>query len=322
MKAVYIEQTGGPDALKYGDMPKPRAGPGQALVKIVAAGVNFIDTYHRSGLYKLPMPAILGSEGAGVVEEAGEGVTTVKPGDRVAYAMARGSYAEYAAVPASLLVKIPESVSFDDAAAVMLQGMTAHYLTNSTFPLTKDHTALVHAAAGGTGRLVVQMAKLRGARVIGTAGSPEKAKVATEAGADEVILYKEHDFLTETKRLTGGAGVDVVYESVGAETFMKSLDCLKVRGMLVLFGNASGAVPPFDPLLLSQKGSLFLTRPSLGNYIADRKELDWRAGDIFRWIAEKKLSLLGEHIYKLADAAQAHRDLEGRKTTGKLILQV
>jgi len=322
MKAIYIEQTGGPDVLRYGDVPKPVAGPGQALVKIAASGVNFIDTYHRTGLYKLPLPAILGSEGAGVIEAVGEGVTAFKPGDRVAYAMTRGSYAEYAAVPASLLVKIPDSVSFDDAAAVMLQGMTAHYLTNSTFPLTKDHTVLVHAAAGGTGRLVVQMAKILGARVIGTAGSPDKARVAKEAGADEVILYKEHDFLAETKSLTGGAGVDAVYDSVGADTFMKSLDCLKVRGTLVLFGNASGAVPPFDPLLLSQKGSLFLTRPNLGNYISDRKELEWRAGDLFRWLSEKKLTLLGEHIYKLADAAQAHRDLEGRKTTGKLILQV
>jgi NADPH2:quinone reductase len=320
MKAVYIEQNGAADALRYGDMPKPSAAAGEALVKIHASGVNYIDTYHRSGLYKLPLPAILGTEGAGVVEAVGDGVTTVKPGDRVAYAMARGTYAEYQAVPAKLLVKIPQGVEFQDAAAVMLQGMTAHYLTHSTFPLSKGQTALIHAAAGGTGRLVVQMAKMLGARVIGTVGSAAKGEVAKQAGADEAILYDEQDFLAETKRLTGGAGVDVVYDSVGAATFMKSLDCLRARGMLVAFGNASGPAPPLDILLLSQKGSLFVTRPTLGNYIAQREELEWRAGDIFRWIAEKKLTLLVEHVYKLADAAQAHRDLEGRKTTGKLIL--
>ncbi len=322
MKAAYIEQHCGADGLCYGDMPKPAAAAGQALVKVAASGVNFIDVYQRSGLYKIPFPAILGTEGAGVVEAVGDGVTAVKPGDRVAYAMARGSYAEYAAVPLNFLVPIPAGVEFQDAAAVMLQGMTAHYLTHSTFPLAKGQTALVHAAAGGTGRLIVQMAKMRGARVIGTAGSAAKAEVAKKAGADEVILYNEQDFLTETKRLTGGAGVDVVYESVGATTFMKSLDCLRARGMLVAFGNSSGPAPPLDILLLSQKGSLFVTRPTLASYVAEREELDWRAGDIFRWIAEKKLTLLVEHVYQLADTAQAHRDLEGRKTTGKLVLQV
>ncbi len=322
MKAVYIEQTGGADVLRYGDFPKPGPGAGEALVKVVAAGVNFIDTYHRTGLYKLTLPAVLGSEGAGTVEAVGEGVTGWKPGDRVAWSMARGAYAEYAGVPIASLVRIPDGLDFQDAAAALLQGMTAHYLTHSTFFLKKEHTALVHAAAGGTGRLIVQMAKIHKARVIGTAGSAEKAEVARQAGADHVILYNDQDFVAETKRLTDGAGVDVVYDSVGEATFMKGLDCLRPRGMMVSFGNSSGAVPPIQPLLLSQKGSLFLTRPSLGNYIATREELDWRAGDVFRWIVEKKLTLRLDHIYPLAEAAQAHRDLEGRKTTGKLVLQV
>jgi NADPH:quinone reductase len=322
MKAVYIEQTGGPEVLQFGDQPKPEASAGHALVKVAASGVNFIDTYHRTGLYKLPMPAILGSEGAGVVEAVGDGVKSVKPGDRVAWAMTRGSYAEYAGVPEAQLIKLPEGVSLDDAAAAMLQGMTAHYLTHSTFPLKPGQVALVHAAAGGTGRLVAQMAKMLGARVIATAGSEEKAGIAREAGADETILYREQDFAEETRRLTGGKGVDVVYDSVGADTFTKSIDSLKPRGMMVTFGNASGPVPPVQPLLLSQKGSLFLTRPTLAAYIATREELEWRSGDILRWIAEKKLVLRIERVYPLAQAAQAHRDLEGRKTSGKLVLAV
>jgi NADPH2:quinone reductase len=322
MKAVYIEQTGGAEALQFGDQPKPEAGEGQALVKISASGVNFIDTYHRTGLYKLPMPAILGSEGAGIVEAVGDGVKTVKPGDRVAWAMTRGSYAEYAAVPEAQLIKLPESVSLEDAAAAMLQGMTAHYLTHSTFPLKPGHVALVHAAAGGTGRLIVQMAKMLGARVIATTGSEEKAGIARHAGADETILYREQDFAEETRRLTGGKGVDVVYDSVGADTFTKSIDSLKARGMMVTFGNASGPAPPVQPLLLSQKGSLFLTRPTLAAYIATREELEWRSGDILKWIAEKKLVLRIERVYPLAQAAEAHRDLEGRKTSGKLVLAV
>jgi NADPH2:quinone reductase len=322
MKAVYIEQTGGADVLQFGDQPKPEAGEGQVLVKVSASGVNFIDTYHRTGLYKLPMPAILGSEGAGIVEATGDGVKTVKPGDRVAWAMTRGSYAEYAAVPEAQLIKLPDGVSLDDAAAAMLQGMTAHYLTHSTFPLKPGNVALVHAAAGGTGRLVVQMAKMLGARVIATAGSEEKAGIARLAGADETILYREQDFAEETRRLTGGKGVDVVYDSVGADTFTKSIDSLKPRGMMVTFGNASGPVPPVQPLLLSQKGSLFLTRPTLAAYIATREELEWRSGDVLKWIAEKKLVLRIEHVYPLAEAGQAHRDLEGRKTSGKLVLAV
>ncbi|MGD1092736.1 MAG: quinone oxidoreductase [Bryobacteraceae bacterium] len=322
MKAVYIEQTGSPDILKYGDQPKPELAPGNVLIKVAAAGVNFIDTYHRTGLYKIPLPGVLGTEGAGVIEAVGDGVQGYQVGDRVAWTTARGSYAEYALVPVNYLLKIPHDVELRDAAAVMLQGMTAHYLTHSTFPLKPGQTALIHATAGGTGRLVVQMAKIAGARVIGTAGSAAKVEVARQTGADEVIDYTQQDFVAEVKRLTGGAGVDVVYDSVGQSTFMKSLDCLRPRGMMVSFGNASGAVPPIEPLLLAQKGSLFLTRPTLAHYIALREELEWRASDIFRWIEEKKLVLLVGHEYKLADAAQAHRDLEGRATTGKLVLLV
>jgi len=318
MKAIYIEQTGGAEVLKYGDMPKPEVAPEHALVKVAASGVNFIDTYHRSGLYKIPLPAVLGTEGAGTVEEG----TLFKKGTRVVWSMARGSYAEYALVPEAMLVALPDDVSFENGAAAMLQGMTAHYLTHSTYPLKPGDTALIHAAAGGTGRLLVQMAKLVGARVIGTAGTEAKAQLAREAGADETIVYSTQDFVAETRRLTDGKGVDVVYDSVGNTTLMKSLDCLRPRGMAVSFGQSSGAVPAFEPLLLTQKGSLFFTRPSLGNYISERKELDWRAADVFRWIAEKKLVLRIDHEYPLADAAQAHRDLEGRKTTGKLVLLI
>jgi NADPH2:quinone reductase len=318
MKAIYIEQTGGPEVLKYGDMPKPELVAGHALVKVAASGVNFIDTYQRSGLYKVPLPAVLGSEGAGTVETG----TQFKKGDRVAWAMARGSYAEYALVPESLLVVLPDAVSFKDGAAAMLQGMTAHYLVHSTYPLKKGDTALIHAAAGGTGRLLVQMAKLAGARVIGTVSTEAKALLARDAGADEVILYSSQDFVAETRRLTEGKGVDVVFDSVGNTTLMKSLDCVRPRGMAVSFGQSSGAVPAFEPLLLAQKGSLFFTRPVLVQYIADRKELEWRAADVFSWIAEKKLVLRVEHVYELAYAAQAHRDLEGRQTTGKLILLI
>jgi NADPH:quinone reductase len=320
MKAVFIEQTGGPDVLKFGDFPTPQPAPGQALIKVAASGVNFIDTYQRGGLYKVPLPAVLGSEGSGTVEAVGEGVTSVKPGDRVTWAMARGSYADYAAVPAAVLIPLPDHVDFTQAAAVMLQGMTAHYLTHSTFPLKPGHTALIHAAAGGTGGLMVQMAKMLGARVIGTAGSPEKAEIARGDGADEVILYRDHDFAEETRRLTSGAGVDVVYDSVGASTFSKSLDCLKPRGMMASFGNSSGPAPAVEPLTLMQKGALFLTRPTLAHYSATREELEWRAGDILRWIQEKKLTVRIGNSYPLSETAQSHRDLEGRQTAGKLIL--
>jgi len=323
MKAVYIEQYGGVDALRFGEMPKPAPGKGEVLVKISHSGVNFIDTYHRTGLYKLPsLPAVIGSEASGTVEQVGEGVTAFAPGDRVAQAMARGSYAEYAAVPATLLVKVPAEVDFATAAACMLQGMTAHYLTHSTFELKKGQTALVHAAAGGTGRLIVQMATMIGARVISTVGSEEKARLTLGDGASTAILYNTQDFVAEVKRLTDGRGVNVVYDSVGQSTFLKSLDCLAPRGLLAFFGQSSGPVAPFDPLMLSAKGSLYVTRPTLGTYIAKREDLDWRSSDLFRWIASGQLKIRIDKAYPLAEAAQAHRDLEGRKTTGKLILQV
>ena len=322
MRAVYIENNGGPQALLNGERPIPEPAPGEVLVKIAASGVNFIDTYHRTGLYKLPLPAIIGSEGAGTVEKLGEGVSGFAHGDRVAYAMARGSYAEYQAVPARLLVKVPQNVDLRDAAAVMLQGMTAYYLSHSTFVLHSGHTALVHAAAGGTGRLLVQMAVMRGARVIATAGTEAKAALAREAGASDVILYDQHpDWPAEVKRLTDSAGVDVIYDSVGQATFMKGLDALKPCGLMASFGQSSGPVAPFDILLLSSKGSLYVTRPTLGNHIG-AKEIAKSTSDIFGWIAEGKLRLRIDHVYKLTEAAQAHRDLEGRKTTGKLILEV
>ncbi|MGA2216032.1 MAG: quinone oxidoreductase [Bryobacteraceae bacterium] len=316
MKAVYVEQPGGVENLKYGDLPKPVAGPGHALVKIVASGVNYIDVYFRKGVYPAPPPIVLGNEGAGTVEEVGADVKTVAPGDRVAYAMARGSYAEYAVVPAWQLVKIPAAVDFETAAAAMLQGMTAHYLTHSTYPLKPGDSCLIHAAAGGTGRLIVQMAKMLGARVVATVGSAEKAKEARDCGADEVVIYTQEDFTAKAK------GMHVVYDSVGQSTFMKSLDCLRPRGMMVSFGNASGPVTDFAPLILSQKGSLYLTRPTLANYSSTADELDWRATDVLNWIGQGKLKLHIHKVYALADAADAHRDLEGRKTTGKLLLRV
>lgn len=320
MKAVYVEQPGGPENLKYGDLPKPKAGPGQAVVKIAAAGVNFIDIYFRSGLYKADPPIVLGMEAAGTVEEVGPDVTDVKAGDRVAYAMNRGSYAEYAVAPAWQLVPIPDSLDYRQAAATMLQGMTAHYLTHSTFILNQGHSCLIHAAAGGVGLLLVQIARMKGAKVIGTAGTEAKAERARNAGADHVIVYSEADFAPDVKRLIPG-GVDVVYDGVGAATFLKSLECLRPRGLMVTFGNASGPVPAIEPLLLNQKGSLFLTRPTLAHYAATRQELLWRSGDLFKWITEGSLKLHIERVYKLADAAQAQRDLESRKTTGKLVLE-
>ena len=321
MNSVYIEQTGGLESLIYGDRPKPEPAAGEVLVKIAVSGVNFIDTYHRTGLYKLPLPGILGSEAAGIVEQVGEEVTGFKPGDRVAYAMARGSYAEFQAVPARLLAHVPTGVDLQSAAAVMLQGMTAYYLTHSTFVLKPGHTALVHAAAGGTGRLLVQMAVMKGARVIATAGTEAKAELAKEAGASDVILYDQADWAAEVKRLTGGAGVDVVYDSVGLSTFLKGLDCLKACGMMVTFGQSSGPVVPFDILTLSAKGSLYVTRPTLANHIG-AGEIARSTGDIFRWIEQGELKLRVDHVYKLAEAARAHQDLEGRHTTGKLVLEV
>jgi len=320
MKAIQVKQPGGPEALELVDLPVPEPKANEAVVKLAAAGVNFIDVYFREGRYKAPMPFVVGQEGAGIVTAVGAEVKSVKKGDRVAWTGLFGGYAEYAAVPADRLVPVPEGVSDEQAAAAMLQGMTAHYLSHDTYLLKRGETALVHAAAGGVGLLLVQMAHHIGARVIGTVSTDEKAKLARDAGADEIILYTQADFEAETKRLTGGKGVDVVYDSVGRTTFEKGLNILRPRGMMVLFGGSSGAVPPFDLILLSQKGSLYVTRPTLVNYIATRDELLARSGAVFGMIAAGKLKLRIEHTYPLSQAQQAHRDLEGRKTTGKLLL--
>ncbi len=320
MKAIQVQKIGGPEALTFVDLPVPEPKPNEAVVKIAAVGVNFIDVYFREGRYPSPLPFVVGQEAAGMVNAVGNEVKSLKAGDRVAYTGILGSYAEYATVPADRLVRVPEKITDEQAAAAMLQGMTAHYLVYSSYPLKKGDTALIHAAAGGMGLLLVQLAKHIGARVIGTAGSAEKATLAREAGADEVILYNEQDFESETRRLTDGKGVHVVYDGVGKTTFEKGLNVLQPRGYMVLFGGASGAVPPVDPMRLTQKGSLFLTRPSLGHYIATREELEQRATDILNLIAQGKLKLHIGHKYKLQDAQQAHRDLEGRKTTGKLLL--
>jgi NADPH2:quinone reductase len=320
MKAIQIKQTGGPEVMELVDLPVPQPKANEAVVKIKAAGVNFIDVYNREGRYKSPLPLVLGQEGAGTVIAVGADVRDFAVGDPVAYTMTLGSYAEYAAVPAERLVKIPAGVSERDAAGAMLQGMTAHYLCHDTYPLKKGETALIHAAAGGVGLLLTQMAHNIGARVIATVSTEEKAALAKGAGADDIILYMQGDFEAETKRLMAGKGVDVVYDSVGKTTFDKGLNLLRPRGMMALFGGSSGAVAPLDPLVLTQKGSLFLTRPSLGNYIATPQELQARAGAVFGMIRDGKLKLRIEHVYPLAEAQQAHRELEGRKTTGKLLL--
>jgi NADPH2:quinone reductase len=320
MKAIRVESYGGPDKLVYQDIEKPQPKSGEALVKIEAIGVNFIDVYHRTGLYPLPLPFTPGTEAAGVVESTGADVGEIQAGDRVAYTMAVGSYAEYAVVPASRLVKIPVEIDTQSAAAAMLQGMTAHYLVTSTYPLKRGDTALVHAAAGGVGLLLIQMAKRIGARVFGTVSTEEKARLAREAGADEVIIYTERDFQEEVRRATDGKGVQVVYDSVGKTTFMKSLDSLAPRGLLALFGQSSGPVPPFDAALLAQKGALFLTRPSLAHYTATREELLWRAGEVFAWVKSGELKLRIGKRFPLMEAAEAHRQLEGRATTGKVLL--
>ena len=320
MKAIQIEKTGGPEVLVLADLPNPEPKPNEAVVEIKAAGVNFVDVYFREGRYPATLPFIAGQEAAGQVIAIGAEVKDIEVGDRVAYTGIPGSYAEYAAVPVDRLVKIPEKLDFPQAAAAMLQGMTAHYLSHSTYPIQAGETVLIHAAAGGVGLLLVQMAKKKGARVIGTAGSDEKASLARAAGADEVIVYTSQDFEAETLRLTDGKGVDVVYDGVGKETFDRDLNVLRPRGYLVLFGGASGAVPPFDLAALSQKGSLFITRPSLAHYIATRQELEHRAGDVLNMIVAGELKLRLEHFYPLGEAQQAHRDLEGRKTTGKLLL--
>ena len=320
MKAIRVQSPGGPDVLKYEEVSDPKPGPGQVLVKLYAIGVNFIDVYHRTGLYKLPLPFTPGMEGSGVVESVGTDVTEVQLGDRVAYAMTVGAYAELAVVPSRQLVKIPATMDFSSAAAVMLQGMTAHYLTHSTYAIQPGDTILVHAAAGGAGLLIAQMAKRRGARVIGTVSTEEKARLARSAGVDEVILYTEADFEAEVKRLTEGKGLPVVYDSVGKTTYEKSLNCLRPRGMMVLFGQSSGAVPPIDPGILAAKGSLYLTRPSLGHYSATREELVSRADDVIGWVSKGELKLRIEKTFALSDAAEAHRELESRRTTGKLLI--
>jgi NADPH2:quinone reductase len=321
MKAIVADPTGGPENLVYMDLPTPEPGEGEALVKLEAIGVNFVDVYYRMGLYKAPeSPVRLGNEGAGTIVAVGKGVD-LPLGQRVAYAMTRGSYAEYAVAPVKSLVPLPDGVSFDDAAGVILQGLTAHYLAYSTYALKAGETCLVHAAAGGVGLLLVQIAKNLGATVIGTVSTQAKAELVKEHGADEVILYTEQDFVAETKRITGGKGVSVVYDSVGKTTFYNSLDCLKPRGMMALFGQSSGPVGGVDPQILNQKGSLFLTRPGLGNYISEAGELQWRAGSLFQWIAEGKLQLRIHKTYRLEQAAEAHRDLEARRTTGKLLLK-
>jgi len=320
MKAIQVSQTGGPEALTLVDVPTPTPKQNEALVEIKAAGVNFIDVYFREGRYPAPLPFINGQEGAGIVKEVGAEVSELKIGDRVAYTGALGSYAEYGAVPAARLVKIPDDLTFEEAAAAMLQGMTAHYLVNSSYKLQSGETALIHAAAGGVGNLLVQMAKKIGARVIATVGTDEKAQLAREAGADECIVYTREDFETQTKKLTEGKGVHVVYDGVGKATFDRDLEVLRQRGYLVLFGGSSGAVPPLDLIKLSQKGSLFVTRPTLLHYTATREELEWRARDVLGMIARGELKLRIHKTYPLSEAAQAHQDLEGRKTTGKLLL--
>jgi NADPH2:quinone reductase len=319
MKAIQVKKTGGPEALELVEIPVPKPKANEVVVKISAVGVNFIDIYLREGRYPSALPFVAGQEASGTVSEVGAEVKSWKLGDRVAYAGVMGSYAEYSVVPADRLVRIPEKITYQQATAAMLQGMTAHYLTHSAYPLKKGETALIQAAAGGVGLLLVQMAKNLGARVIGTAGTSEKAKLAREAGADDVIIYTEQDFETETKRLTGGQGVHVIYDGVGKSTFEKDLNLLRPRGYLVLFGYASGAPPAFDLSKLA-KGSYFLTRPTLIHYVATSEELQQRAGKVLKMISDGKLKLRIEYVYKLQDAQQAHRDLEGRKTTGKLLL--
>lgn len=320
MKAIRVHQYGGVEVMRYEDIPVPEPGAGEARIKIEAIGLNYVDVYQRAGLYQLKLPFTLGMEGAGIVDAVGRDVLEVKVGDRVAYSMVPGAYAEYAVVPSSRLVPLPKNIDSRSAAATMLQGKTAHYLTHSTYPLKTGDTALVHAAAGGVGLLLVQIAKRLGATVFGTVSTEEKARLAREAGADEVILYTQKDFLAEVKRLTNGRGLDVVYDSVGQSTFDKSLDCLRPRGYMVLFGQSSGPVPPFNLGTLAAKGSLFVTRPTLAHYALDRQELLQRSNDLFNWIASGQLKLRIEKTFPLAEAAEAHRQLEGRKTTGKVLL--
>lgn len=320
MKAIRVHQFGGPEAMHLDDLPIPEPGPGEVRVKMAAAGVNFIDVYHRTGLYPNPLPLGIGMEGAGTVEVVGSAVTDFKPGDSVAFSNQPGAYAEYVVVPANKLVPVPSNLDLRIAAAAMLQGMTVHFLTRSTYPLKAGEVVLIHAAAGGVGLLLVQMAKQLGATVIGTTSTEEKAELVRQAGADHVILYTQTDFEAETKRLTAGQGVHVVYDSVGQTTFEKSLNVLRLRGMMVLFGQSSGKVAPIEPGQLGPKGSLFLTRPSLFHYIATREDLLWRSGDLFNWLVSGQLKVRIDRQLPLAEAAEAHRLLESRQTAGKLLL--
>jgi len=322
MKAIRIHEYGGPEVLRLEEIPLPEPGSGEVRVKIEVSGVNYIDIYHRTGLYPSKIPFSPGMEGAGVVDAVGDNVSEVEIGDRVVYAMQQGSYAEFAVVPSWKLVQLPENLDFQSGAAAMLQGMTAHYLTHSTYPLKKGDTLLIHAAAGGVGLLLIQIAKRLGAKVFGTVSTKEKASLAKDAGADEIILYTKSDFEEEVKRLTNGLGVDVVYDSVGKTTFEKSLNCLRPRGYLVSFGQSSGPIAPFNPGILSAKGSLFLTRPTLAHYAANRDELLRRAGEIFKWVAKGELKLRIDRVFPLENAVEAQKQLEGRKSTGKLLLVV
>ncbi len=320
MQAIRVHEKGGPEVLKLEEVPEPQPGPGEVLIKVAAAGVNFIDIYYRLGQYPVEKPYTPGDEAAGTVEAVGQGVTDFKPGDRVAHCQKMGSYAQYQVIPASKVVPVPEGLDLKQAAAVMLQGITAHYLSHSTYPIKSGETVLIHAGAGGVGQLLIQMAKMLGATVITTVSTAEKAALAKEAGADHIINYTETDFEEEVKRITGGEKLPVVYDSVGQSTFNKSLNCLRPRGYMVLFGASSGPVPPFDPQLLNRRGSLYLTRPTMGHYIATREELLARAGDVFKWVAEGKLKVKFDHTYPLAEAAQAQTDLKARATTGKVLL--
>ncbi|MGH7470041.1 MAG: quinone oxidoreductase family protein [Longimicrobiales bacterium] len=320
MRAIVVSRTGGPEVLELVQVARPEPGPGELLVRVAATGVNFIEIYHRTGLYPQKLPFTPGSELAGRVEMVGAGINDVAVGDRVATAAAIGAYAEYAIVPAARAVSLPDGVDDRTAAAVMLQGMTAHYLATTTKPLQPGMTCVVHAAAGGLGLLLIQIAKLRGARVIGTVSTEEKAVLARALGADEIILYDHEEVAPAVKRLTDGRGADVVYDSVGKATFDQSLLSVAPRGMLVSIGQSSGPAPPIDPLALSRGGSLFLTRPTLAHYTATRAELLQRAGDLFAWIRDKQLQVRVGAAFPLTRAAEAHRALEGRKTTGKVLL--
>jgi NADPH2:quinone reductase len=321
MRAIEIEKTGGPEVLVPRELPTPEPGPGQVLVKIEAIGVNFIDVYLRDGRYPAKLPFVPGQEAAGVVTALGPEVSGFKVGERVAWSHVLGAYAEYAAVPVGGLIKVPDGVTTRQAAASLLQGMTAHYLSHSTYAIQRGDAVLVHAGAGGVGLLLIQMAKRLGARVLTTVSTDEKAALAREAGADETIIYTREDFAARVRELTGGEGMPVVYDSVGKTTFEGSLACLRRRGLMVLYGGASGPVAPLDLMRLSTMGSLYVTRPAMKDYTATREELEQRAGDVLGWVADGSLKLRIEHSHPLAEAAQAHRDLEGRKTTGKVLLE-